>query len=119
VEIDGLVSRVVTDEDAGGIRVSGPDGRDRFQVLGPDTESGAESADAGPVAPLPGTVAAVEVTPGQAVLEGQTLVILEAMKMEHRITAHTDAIVAEVLVMPGQAVDAHQVLVTFEQGDQP
>ena len=47
---------------------------------------------------------------------GQTLVVLEAMKMEHRIVADTDGVVDEVLVSPGQSVDAHQVLVTFATG---
>jgi biotin carboxyl carrier protein len=59
---------------------------------------------------VPGTVTVVEVSPGDRVTAGQTLVVLEAMKMEHRITADTDAIVSEVLVEPGQSVDAHQVV---------
>ena len=47
---------------------------------------------------------------GDRVTAGQTLVVLEAMKMEHRITADADGVVSEVLVSPGQSVDAHAVV---------
>ena len=73
-----------------------------------DLDAGA--AAAGPSTPVPGTVTVVEVTAGDHVTAGQTLVVLEAMKMEHRITADADGIVSEVLVEPGQSVDAHQVV---------
>ncbi|MGB2969426.1 MAG: biotin/lipoyl-containing protein, partial [Candidatus Nanopelagicales bacterium] len=49
--------------------------------------------------------------------EGQTLVVLEAMKMEHKIAANADAVVGQVLVGVGDAVDAHQVLVTLVDPD--
>jgi acetyl-CoA/propionyl-CoA carboxylase biotin carboxyl carrier protein len=55
-------------------------------------------------------VVSVEVAPGDAVEAGQTLVVLEAMKMEHRITAAVDGTVEAVLVTPGDRVDAHQPL---------
>ena len=80
----------------------------RIRPRFPDLEAGASAA--GPSTPVPGTVTVVEVSPGDRVTAGQTLVVLEAMKMEHRITADTDAIVSEVLVEPGQSVDAHQVV---------
>jgi len=73
-----------------------------------DLEAGASAA--GPSTPVPGTVTVVEVAAGDRVTAGQTLVVLEAMKMEHRITADADGIVSEVLVEPGQSVDAHQVV---------
>lgn len=74
------------------------------------TDHDAGAAAAGPSTPVPGTVTVVEVSAGDRVTAGQTLVVLEAMKMEHRITADADGIVAEVLVEPGQSVDAHQVV---------
>jgi acetyl-CoA/propionyl-CoA carboxylase biotin carboxyl carrier protein len=70
---------------------------------------------AGPATPVPGTVTLVEVAVGDTVAAGQTLVILEAMKMEHRILADTDGVVAQVLVQPGMSVDAHQVVVVLEE----
>ena len=63
---------------------------------------------------MPGTVTVVEVAPGDRVIAGQTLVVLEAMKMEHRITADADGVVTDVLVSPGQSVDAHQVVAVLE-----
>ncbi len=71
-------------------------------------------ADAGgPSAPVPGTVTVVSVAVGDTVEEGQTLVVLEAMKMEHRIAAEEPGVVTEVLVAVGDSVDAHQVLVVI------
>ncbi|MFZ8982124.1 MAG: biotin/lipoyl-containing protein, partial [Candidatus Nanopelagicales bacterium] len=80
-----------------------------------DLEAGA--AAAGPSTPVPGTVTVVEVSAGDRVSAGQTLVVLEAMKMEHRITADADGIVSEVLVESGQSVDAHQVVAVLTAED--
>ncbi len=66
------------------------------------------------MAPVPGRVVAVEVVAGDEVEPGATLVVLEAMKVEHRIVAATAAVVAEVLVTPGDNVDAHQLLVRLD-----
>src|SRR5690606_7021358 len=52
-------------------------------------------------APLSGTIAAVRVTEGDAIETGQALVLLEAMKMEHRIVATADGTVRSVLVKAG------------------
>jgi propionyl-CoA carboxylase alpha chain len=68
----------------------------------------------GPTAPVPGRIVAVEVSVGEAVTAGQTLVVMEAMKVEHRIGAAADGTVAEILVAPGDNVDAHQPLVRLE-----
>ncbi|WP_308282998.1 biotin/lipoyl-containing protein [Pseudonocardia nigra] len=74
---------------------------------------GLTAATAGPVAEVPGTVAAVLVAPGDRVTAGQRLVVLEAMKMEHAATAAADGVVEAVHVAVGQYVDAHAVLVTL------
>nr|WP_261576333.1 biotin carboxylase N-terminal domain-containing protein [Frankia gtarii] len=60
--------------------------------------------------PMPGTVIAVLVEPGTAVIDGQSLVVVEAMKMEHPVSAAAAGIVAEVLVRPGDLVGLDQVL---------
>ncbi len=69
---------------------------------------------AGPMAPVPGRVVAVNCAVGQRVEAGQTLAVLEAMKMEHRIEAAVAAIVGEVLCAVGDQVDAHQLLVRLD-----
>ena len=73
----------------------------------------------GPVSPLPGAVVAVQVVAGQRVREGDLLVAIEAMKMEHRITATAEALVSEVLVAEGQRVEAGDLLVALEMDPPP
>ena len=69
-------------------------------------------------APMPGKILAVRVDAGQVVAKGQSLVILEAMKMEHDVTAPHAGIVAEVRVAVGQQVTAGDVLVVVETADE-
>lgn len=69
------------------------------------------------VAPMPGKVLQVLVEPGQSVAVGDGLVIVEAMKMEHRIAAEGDAVVRAVHVAAGQMVDGGAVLVELEYGE--
>ena len=69
-------------------------------------------------APMPGKVLATEVSAGESVSEGQLLVILEAMKMEHRITAPIDGVVQEVPVSEGDQVDNGQILVVFGENEE-
>jgi 3-methylcrotonyl-CoA carboxylase alpha subunit len=64
--------------------------------------------------PMPGLVKAVFVAPGQAVAAGERLAVLEAMKMEHTLTAARDGTVAEVLVAPGAQVEAGAALIRLE-----
>jgi propionyl-CoA carboxylase alpha chain len=62
------------------------------------------------LAPMPGTVIRVGVAVGDAVQQGQPLLWLEAMKMEHTIAAPADGVVAELGVAPGQQVEVGAVL---------
>jgi propionyl-CoA carboxylase alpha chain len=59
-------------------------------------------------------VLSVHVEPGDEVTDGQLLVVVEAMKMEHKITAPGPGTVTEVRVAPGQRVDAGEVLALVE-----
>jgi len=63
------------------------------------------------VAPMPGQVRAVNVLEGDSVTKGQTLLVLEAMKMEIRVTAPADGQVKRLLVKAGDVVDRGQRLV--------
>ena len=60
---------------------------------------------------------AVHVEAGQAVHDGQLLMVVEAMKMEHKITAHADARVTEVRYEVGDRVDTGDLLVALEDPD--
>jgi acetyl-CoA/propionyl-CoA carboxylase biotin carboxyl carrier protein len=64
--------------------------------------------------PMPGTVLAVHVSPGEIVDAGQPLLVVEAMKMEHVITAPSAGTVTEVLVKPGDPVVLDQPLAVVE-----
>lgn len=69
------------------------------------------------VAPMPGKVIAVEVVAGQAVAKGQKLLTLEAMKMEHSLTAPFDGTVAELNAAAGQQVQVDALLVKIEESE--
>jgi biotin carboxyl carrier protein len=64
-------------------------------------------------APMPGLVLRVTANEGEAVKKGDTLLVLEAMKMENSIKSPGDGMVAKIMVKPGQAVEKNQLLVVF------
>ncbi|MCC6223232.1 MAG: ATP-grasp domain-containing protein [Thermoleophilia bacterium] len=66
-------------------------------------------------APMPGTVVSVLVSPGDRVAARQTLVVLEAMKMETPVVSPYDAVVERVHVVAGDRVAAHALLVELEE----
>jgi biotin carboxyl carrier protein len=68
-------------------------------------------------APMQALVVSVRTEVGQKVAAGQTLVILEAMKMEHLVTAEQSGTVAQVLVRPDAMVAAGDPLVLLEPGE--
>ncbi|WP_084580691.1 acetyl/propionyl/methylcrotonyl-CoA carboxylase subunit alpha [Sphingomonas azotifigens] len=73
------------------------------------------AADGALLAPMPGRVTAVDVTPGAHVAKGQRLVTLEAMKMEHALTAPFDGTIAELPVTAGGQVTEGTLLVRVEK----
>jgi pyruvate carboxylase len=80
----------------------------------------AEAGNANHVAaPMPGSIAAVAVKPGQHVQAGSTLLSLEAMKMETHVTAERDCEIESVLVQPGDRVQAKDLLVVLRPPPSP
>lgn len=65
-------------------------------------------------APMAGGITNVNVNVGSVVKIGDTLLLLEAMKMENEITAHVDGIVAEVRAQKGESVSADDILVVIK-----
>jgi pyruvate/2-oxoglutarate dehydrogenase complex dihydrolipoamide acyltransferase (E2) component len=68
------------------------------------------------LAPMPGTVVAVHVAVGDGVGEGQPLLVMEAMKMQHTIVAPQAGTVAELAASVGQQVEAGVVLAVVSTG---
>ena len=82
-----------------------------------DPMTAADEADHGGdsiAAPLPGIVKAGCVSPGSVVAAGDVLAVMEAMKMEHSLTAPRDGTVAEVAVRAGEQVEEGALLITLE-----
>jgi 3-methylcrotonyl-CoA carboxylase alpha subunit len=69
------------------------------------------------LSPMPGKVIAVEVSQGQTVTKGQKLLTLEAMKMEHTLTAPFDGTVAELNAVAGAQVQVEALLARIEAGE--
>jgi len=65
-------------------------------------------------APMPGIVSSVIAEPGKKVLQGDTMLSIEAMKMETAVNAERDGVIAEVVVEIGSQIGAKDLLVVFE-----
>ena len=72
----------------------------------------------GLVAPMPGNVTGIGVAEGDSVSQGQLLLTLEAMKMEHRITAQRSGKVSRILVRAGDQVDNGALLAVLEEDEE-
>jgi len=84
-------------------------------VEAPKAEQDKVAAGVTPLrAPLPGTVNDIKVNVGDAVKKGQTIIVLEAMKMENNLDAERDGKIASINVHKGDSVLEGAVLVTIE-----
>jgi acetyl-CoA/propionyl-CoA carboxylase biotin carboxyl carrier protein len=98
-----------------GVWVVDPDvGAVRFAKVAGDADA-AGHGEASLEAPMPGTVVQLRVEPGTSVAAGETLVVLESMKMEISIAAPRDGSVAEILVAAGDQVDRGAVLIELAE----
>lgn len=111
VTVNGTVYEVELEEITGAVPAAAP---------APTAEKPAAPAPAAPAgegeritSPMPGTILAVNVKPGQAVKRGDVLVVLEAMKMENEIMAPNDGTVGTVNVAKGQSVQTGATLLTL------
>jgi biotin carboxyl carrier protein len=96
VFVDGLVTQVAVE--------SNDDSRQRAK----------RSSETGVSAPMPATVVAIYVTPGQSVQSGETLIVLEAMKMELPIRSPRAGVVKRVHCRKGELVQPGINLLEFE-----
>jgi acetyl-CoA carboxylase biotin carboxylase subunit len=113
--IDGRRRRFRVVLEAGRAHLRGPAGEIVLQLVERLPEPREVEPRGTCTAPMPGKVLAVLVSPGERVQKGQTLVRLEAMKMEHAITAPRDGVLAEVRVTAGELVRGDHVLCVLEE----
>ncbi|GAA1516168.1 biotin carboxylase N-terminal domain-containing protein [Sphaerisporangium rubeum] len=115
LETGGVVRRFAVAAYEDTLFVDSPLGSIRLTAL-PRLPAPEDTATPGSLlAPMPGTVLRVEVTPGTAVTAGQPILTLEAMKMEHQIKAPTTGVVTTVGTAPGHQVEAGAVLAVIEE----
>jgi 3-methylcrotonyl-CoA carboxylase alpha subunit len=93
-----------------------------FYLRPPSFDSGARAGAASDgvlLSPMPGRVISVDVRQGDSVAKGQKLLTLEAMKMEHSLTAPFEGVVAELGAVEGAQVSEGTLLVRVEKGETP
>lgn len=114
VEINGEVYQVAVRELADDAEMT-PSTPEKVAEPEPTPASQTEPAAKGDGirAPMSGTILKVVVTPGQTVTQGDTLIVLEAMKMENEIVAPADGVVNEILVQTNDRVQSNQLLLTL------
>ena len=112
VTVNGTVYEVELEEITGAVPAAAP---------APAAEKPAAPAPAAPAgegeritSPMPGTILAVNVTPGQSVKKGDVLMILEAMKMENEIMCPRDGVVSSVQAAKGAAVESGTLLCVLQ-----
>ena len=113
-DADGVRRRYAVRHTAHAAFVNGPEGQSTF-VLHAEDDPDERGGVAGECrAPLPGAITKVLVAVGDTVAEGDGLVVLEAMKMEHTLRAYGAGVVSEVHAAAGQQVDVGELLVAVE-----
>ena len=112
-EVDSL--QIAVDGDDVHIHLHGETYQLRFEhALQRLAQSNAGSATDIIKATMPGSLITLEVAAGDAVEKGQTLLVMESMKMETTIVAPRDGLIGEVHVAPGQTFDKDAVLVSLQ-----
>ncbi len=123
LEVDGLRTRVEVSVEAGDepdtyhVVASSAAGTIEFEQCPRFVAHQQGGGGSGPICPLPGTVISVHVQEGDVVASGDVLMVVEAMKMEHKITAAEPATVAEVRFVEGDRVDQGDLLVALASPD--
>ena len=113
VEINGLRASTRVTRSGEHLYVQSRRGTAPFEIIPRFEVRHAELTPGGLNAPMPGLILDVRVEPGQHVVAGETLVVMEAMKMEHVISAPRAGTVNDVLVAKGQQVDRDVALLTL------
>jgi len=112
--VDGVRRRYAVACDGDLVDVSSALGSSTHRLVPRFSDPASVLAAGSLTAPMPGSVVRVLVAAGDTVAAGQTLVVLEAMEMEHAVHAPAAGVVSEIRVQPGQQVDAGSVLAVVD-----
>jgi acyl-CoA carboxylase subunit alpha len=115
LETDGVRTTYAVAVRGATVDVDSPRGHVRLTRVPRFVDPAEQVASGSLLAPMPGTVVSVAVEPGQAVTAGQTVLVLEAMKMQHTVKAPTDGVVTQIDVKAGAQVAAGEVLAVVEE----
>jgi propionyl-CoA carboxylase alpha chain len=118
LETDGLRTTYQVAVDGAAVDVDSPYGHVRLSRVPRFVDPADQVASGSLLAPMPGTVVSVAVEAGQQVSAGQTVLVLEAMKMQHTVSAPVAGVVTEIDVKPGAQVAAGEVLAVVEGEEQ-
>jgi propionyl-CoA carboxylase alpha chain len=119
LDVDGVTETYDVTVGAGWVDVGGPHGSLTLTPVPVFVDPADVVAEGSLLAPMPAAVVTVAVRDGQQVAAGDVVVVLEAMKMQHTITAPTDGVVGELSVAAGDQVESGAVLavITTPEGD--
>jgi len=117
LEADGVATTYAVSVADGAVDVDSPRGHVRLTVVPRFTDPADAVASGSLLAPMPGTVVSVAVEVGAEVAAGQPVLVLEAMKMQHTVSAPYAGVVTQIDVTPGTQVASGEVLAVVE-GDE-
>ena len=120
VEVNGrrfAVSLFVPESQLAPVGGGGPAVKPRPKRGGSSSSAGGAAGSGRIAVPMQGTIVKVTVEVGQTVTAGESVVVLEAMKMENNVAADIDGTVSAVNVEPGQSVAAGEVVVVIEAAE--
>jgi propionyl-CoA carboxylase alpha chain len=115
LDVDGLLSTYDVSITGDRVDVDGPAGHTALERVPRFVDPAAQVAEGSLLAPMPGTVVAVHVEVGAEVTEGQPLLVVEAMKMQHTVAAPRAGTVTELAAAVGRQVEAGAVLAVVEE----
>jgi propionyl-CoA carboxylase alpha chain len=114
LERDGVATTYAVSVSGDHVDVDSPIGHVALTVVPRFTDPAEAVATGSLLAPMPGTVVSVAVEKGDVVVAGQPVLVLEAMKMQHTVTAPNAGAVTQLDVRPGAQVAAGEVLAVVE-----
>ena len=107
-----IIANVVKDKDTWWVNING---RTLTYTSGEGRRSSAKITQGSLQAPMPGTILDIQVSVGQSIEIGQNLLIMEAMKMEHKITAPFNGTVKQINCKIEQKVERGFILIELDQ----